>query len=140
VLNVVINIYKYFKLSSECYFSKSGLLSSYLFIKHIASKDYKITPAYMIKFYIHRLWRITPPLMLIIMFTTALTPFIGSGPIYPYSYGLEWLCRDNWWANLLYINNLRDITKMCFGVTWYLGNDMQFHWLSPILLIPLALG
>ncbi len=26
------------------------------------------------------------------------------------------------------------------GETWYLANDMQFHWLAPFMLIPLALS
>jgi len=26
------------------------------------------------------------------------------------------------------------------AVGWYLANDMQFHWIAPIILIPLALG
>lgn len=94
----------------------------------------------MVQFYVHRFWRITPPYMLIIMFTACLTPFMGSGPIYPYEAGFEDLCKTNWWANLLYINNLRSVEKMCLSVSWYLGNDMQFHWISPILLIPLAFG
>jgi hypothetical protein len=26
------------------------------------------------------------------------------------------------------------------SVTWYLANDMQFHWIAPVMLIPFALG
>lgn len=25
-------------------------------------------------------------------------------------------------------------------MSWYLANDMQFHWIAPIMLIPFALG
>ncbi len=29
---------------------------------------------------------------------------------------------------------------MCLGITWYLYNDMQFHWIAPLALIPFVLG
>jgi hypothetical protein len=29
---------------------------------------------------------------------------------------------------------------MCLIVAWYLHNDMQFHWIAPLVLIPFALG
>ena len=29
---------------------------------------------------------------------------------------------------------------MCLGVTWYLFNDMQFHWIAPLALIPFVMG
>jgi hypothetical protein len=29
---------------------------------------------------------------------------------------------------------------MCLSVAWYLHNDMQFHWIAPLVLIPFALG
>ncbi len=84
--------------------------------------------------------RLTPPYMLCLMISAALTPYLGDGPFYPPG-GFEInRCKDTWWTNLLYINNIVDDQKMCFGVAWYLANDMQFHWISPLILIPLALG
>ena len=95
------------------------------------------------------------------MFTACLEKYMRSGPMYPAD-GFEIYCKDNWWANLLYINNFWELDKQvmrffcteileisnqlvfifskCLGVGWYLANDMQFHWISPILLIPFVLG
>jgi peptidoglycan/LPS O-acetylase OafA/YrhL len=28
---------------------------------------------------------------------------------------------------------------MCLSVSWYLANDMQFHWVVPLALVPFAL-
>lgn len=94
----------------------------------------------MIKFYVHRLWRITPPYMLVVMVSGCLTQYWATGPSYPTQEGLDPNCKANWWTNLLYINNLVNIDKMCFGISWYLSNDMQFHWIAPLFLIPFALG
>ena len=45
------------------------------------------------------------------------------------------ICRKNGWQNLLYINNFWK--DQCLGQTWYLANDMQYYWLSPLILFPL---
>ena len=46
-------------------------------------------------------------------------------------------CRDYWWANILYINNLVPwkADEVCLGHTWYLSNDMQFYIIAPIFVI-----
>ncbi len=52
-------------------------------------------------------------------------------------------CRNNWWAHFLYVNTLlKDLAgtlDFCMGVTWYLVDDMIFHWFSPIILYPMFL-
>ena len=49
------------------------------------------------------------------------------------------MCKDYWWTNLLYINNLWpwSTTGICVGQTWYLSNDMQFFCLAPIFIYAL---
>ncbi|KAF0292104.1 Nose resistant to fluoxetine protein 6 [Amphibalanus amphitrite] len=47
------------------------------------------------------------------------------------------LCRENWWKNMLYINNLVDMNRQCISQTWYLANDMQMFLFSPLVLLPL---
>jgi hypothetical protein len=55
--------------------------------------------------------RITPPYMLVIMVSTFLTPYLGSGPNFPKA-GFEPVCEDNWWYNLFYINNFVSLEKL----------------------------
>lgn len=48
------------------------------------------------------------------MISATLTGYLGNGPFYPYD-GFEMnKCRDTWWTNLLYINNLVNVDKK-----WY---------------------
>ncbi|XP_078581489.1 nose resistant to fluoxetine protein 6-like [Branchiostoma floridae x Branchiostoma japonicum] len=50
-----------------------------------------------------------------------------SGPFWPLAPdGLDPYCEDNWWTNLLYVNNVVNSDRECMGWSWYLANDMQF--------------
>ena len=50
--------------------------------------------------------------MLILGTHTALFKYWGSGPMWPFYTGIEPNCKDYWWRNLLYINNLFSNTEM----------------------------
>lgn len=44
--------------------------------------------------------------MLVLMFAATLTPYLGDGPFYPKN-GFEYnRCRDTWWTNLIFLNNI----------------------------------
>ncbi|XP_014788954.2 nose resistant to fluoxetine protein 6 [Octopus bimaculoides] len=90
-------------------------------------------------FYIHRFWRLTPPYMLLMMLYVPLFRYMGHGPFWP-PQGIEKdFCKNSWYYNLFYINNfMPNASKnMCMGWSWYLANDMQFYWISPLIIIPL---
>lgn len=83
------------------------------------------------------LFRLTIPLGLYIAFNAEILPLIGQGPnwylIQRYTQG----CRDNWWSNLLYVNNFLDPSEQCAGVSWFLACDMQWFFITPLFLYPL---
>ena len=95
----------------------------------------------MILYYIHRYIRLTPTYLLIVAISINLTPYFGSGPVYPNEEGFEApACRDKyWWTSILYIGNIYKADDLCLPVSWYLQNDMQFHWIAPLCLIPFVL-
>ena len=97
----------------------SGLLTSYWFIKD-AKRKKRITSWMMIKYYTHRIWRITLPYMLALFLSVSLTRYLGKGPFYPNEGFESQQCRTRWWTNLLYINNVYNaddnVEKMvCFS-------------------------
>ena len=128
-------------LSVDTFFVLSGFLTAILFIRQV-KKEGKLSSRLFILYYIHRYIRLTPTFLLIVLISINLTPYFGHGPVYPSQKGFESdACRSGlWWTSVLYVGNLVKTHDMCLGITWYLHNDMQFHWIAPLALIPFALG
>uniref|UniRef100_A0A2M4BGF2 Putative nose resistant to fluoxetine protein 6 n=1 Tax=Anopheles marajoara TaxID=58244 RepID=A0A2M4BGF2_9DIPT len=45
------------------------------------------------------------------------------------------ICRQNWWSNLLFLNNLAWPEDLCLMHTWYLATDFQLFILALIVLL-----
>jgi hypothetical protein len=70
-------------------------------MREVKDKNTKITVSFILKYYFHRLWRITPPYMLVLFFSASLTRYLGDGPLFPASgYEIDY-CKENWWTNVL---------------------------------------
>ena len=126
--------------SVDTFFVLSGLLTSYTFMKEFTKRNSELSLCFMIKYYFHRFFRLTPPYLLVLLFSVYMSKYLGSGPFFPTDGFERRECKATWWWNLLYINNLFSMNDSCLPITWYLANDMQFHWFAPLFLIPLAYG
>ena len=84
----------------------------------------------MLKYYVHRIWRLSPPYFICLLISANLSPYFGIGPLYPPEgiyfilinklkkmlfklyLGFEYeKCRNSWYWNVLYVNNLVDSSK-----------------------------
>ena len=127
------------RVSVDTFFAVSGLLMTFLVMKELDRTNVR-WPSFLGKFYFHRYWRLTPPYMFFMMAYVPLFKYLGDGPFWKYTGGEgRSECEDNWYYNLLYINNFVDERNpgFCMAWSWYLANDMQFFWFSPIIFIPL---
>jgi len=126
-------------LSADTFFVISGFLTAILFVRQV-KKEKKVSYRLMILYYIHRYIRLTPAFLLMILVSINLTPYFGRGPVYPSQQGFEPNgCRTKyWWTSILYVGNIIKPDDMCLNIAWYLHNDMQFHWIAPLSLIPFA--
>ncbi len=124
-------------LSVDTFFVISGFLTAILFARQV-KKEKTVSYRLMILYYIHRYIRLTPTFLLIILVSINLTPYFGHGPVYPSQQGFESNgCRTKyWWTSILYVSNIIKPDDMCLNIAWYLHNDMQFHWIAPLSLIP----
>ena len=94
---------------------------------------------WLTQFYLHRLLRILPPYIFCLILWWKVGVLLGSGPFW-----IKWSqyasrCDEYFWTNLLFINNIYPYEAVsedqCFYVSWYLANDMQFYFLSPLFIV-----
>ncbi|KAK7094202.1 hypothetical protein V1264_007855 [Littorina saxatilis] len=118
----------------DTFFLLSGLLVTWLSLRDMAKKN---GVGYWVMFYFHRFWRLTPIYMIVLMTFTCLHTYLGGGPLWPEELGTATNCKKYWWTNFLYVNNLVHDDEACMGWTWYLANDMQFYWITPVFILAL---
>lgn len=116
----------------DTFFVLSGLLVSYNFTR----KRRKGESFNIFRYYIRRYLRLTIPYGVVILCSIYLLKYLGSGPIYYKINIVSQLCRDNWWKNLIYLQNYLGTTEdLCVSQSWYLAIDFQLYVLSPIFLL-----
>ena len=118
----------------DTFFVLSGLLVMYT---NMSKKVKNKGQTNWFKYYFHRFFRLTPSYMFVILLVAKLRPFFGAGPVWFVAADTT-ACSDNWWTNLLYLNNFlkmgNNLSEMCLSHTWYLAVDMQMFLVSPIFL------
>jgi len=123
------------EFSVDSFFFMSGFLATYIGIKKLAGKGVS-TPLRASPFmYLDRFLRLTPTYFFIILCYTYLSPLLSSGPFW----GIldHDKCKSNWWQNLLYVQTLfikTDDENSCYGVSWYLADDMMFFYMVPFII------
>ncbi|XP_071147457.1 O-acyltransferase like protein-like [Mytilus edulis] len=130
--------------SVDTFYMISGMLLTYLQIKQVEKLTKRFncakTAAYTFNYYFHRIWRLTPMYMMVIMVYGCLMKYFGDGPLWPEAVKTADDCKINWWTNLLYVNNLVHVDGQCMAWSWYLANDMQFYVVSLFFLVFLAIS
>ncbi|KAL5284200.1 hypothetical protein ACFFRR_006464 [Megaselia abdita] len=122
-------------ISVDTFFFMSGLLSCWIGLPELEKRNGKINVVYM---YLHRYIRLTPMLGFMILFVLSIIKFFGNGPLYfLFSTVASINCKENWWQNLLYIQNYAGNKHICLSQSWYLAIDFQLFLISPLILLGL---
>ncbi|XP_035687102.1 nose resistant to fluoxetine protein 6-like [Branchiostoma floridae] len=128
-----------YDMAVDTFLLLSGLLVTYLFMKQMKKTGGQFTWRDYGLHVLHRYFRLTPVLALLIMIFTCLIAYMGSGPWWAIrdNFTMDFVqnCEKYWWANLLYINNF--VGQRCFTHGWYLGADMQLYVTLTGLLVVL---
>lgn len=125
-------IFRIASLYTDPFLMLSGMLTAYsMFGTLKRGKQINI-----LKEFLSRFLRISPPLGVLILFCTFVLPMMGSGPLYPLvvDHHAE-LCGKNWWKNLLFIHNWFGFGDMCLTHTHHVGIDTQLFWTAPFFVI-----
>ncbi|XP_076053955.1 nose resistant to fluoxetine protein 6-like [Oratosquilla oratoria] len=125
-------------VSVDTFFFMSGLLVSYGVMRELQ----RTGRLDVIKFYVHRLLRLTPPIALVVGFNATIVRFFARGPLYSDSLETVKLCRENGWKDIVYVNNFLGFNENndwldCVGQCWYTAVDTQLFLIAPLLLLPL---
>lgn len=139
-LEAVLNAFP----SVDTFFFMSGSLTSFILFKEVeqADKDKTKHAIVLLLYYVHRYLRITVPYALVMGVIIAVLPYTFYGPSWSFTIKEAEDCSNYGWANLLYIQTFLESTKdsICMEVSWYLVDDMVFHWFSPIVMYPMFIA
>ncbi|XP_052213782.1 O-acyltransferase like protein-like isoform X5 [Dreissena polymorpha] len=129
--------------ATDTFFVISGCLISYWFLTKDEMRSTKINIKIWLKFYGGKLWKMTPPYMLVMVTFVYLYMYLGDGPMWPDKIAVADSCRQDWWKHLIYINNFVGVEgvsaeKQCMAWSWYIAVTMQFYLISPIILTFMA--
>lgn len=127
--------------SVDTFFVLSGFLVMYLSLRELGRTKRKCLAyvKFLLKFYFHRILRITPTFFAILLFYWQITPIIGDGPLWRPSVDSFVDSCDNfgWVSTIFYVKNFYPKYSLtgCMAWSWYLSNDMQFYIISPIFIL-----
>ena len=119
----------------DTFFWMSGHLLTFLFLQNLQTHE-TLRPIEWLWLYLHRLYRIVPSYLYILLLMWTAIKYLGSGPLWFQQSDLDIDCEKYWWTNMLFINNFlpNGDGNLCLPQSWYLANDMQFFILTPPLL------
>ena len=117
-------------LSVDVFFYLAGFLMAYFTLKELRQRKGRMN---WVIVFVHRLWRMTPTMVMALFFCWTVAPSLGNGPWWRTF--MTWTteaCQKYWWTNLLYINNFWrfDLEQTCLAWTWYMSTDMQFFLIA----------
>ncbi|XP_067000008.2 nose resistant to fluoxetine protein 6-like [Anabrus simplex] len=91
------------------------------------------------RIYLARYLRLTPAYAVVIAMHAFALYGLSSGPLWKDKVGRERdNCQNNWWTNLLYINNYIHTDRPCIDPSWYLACDTQLFMLTPLVALLLV--
>ncbi|XP_055533122.1 nose resistant to fluoxetine protein 6-like [Wyeomyia smithii] len=122
----------------QTFFVMSGfLLSIHFFTTCSQMKTVPWTVVLGVVFY--RFVRLTPAYAYVILLHATWLPKLQDGPMWPRGAQAEkYFCRQNWWTNLLYVNNYVNSDEPCLQQAWYLACDYQLFALGMIFVVAIT--
>ena len=116
----------------DLFFALSAFLAAFSFTNELCKPQYSTyAKVKLILFgYVHRYIRLFPIYFIAIIFAIYILPITYDGVLTPILSSYIYPCKQSWWKNFMYINNIWD-KDICMIWTWYLSNDMQFFLITP---------
>jgi peptidoglycan/LPS O-acetylase OafA/YrhL len=85
-----------------------------------------------------RYFRLLPPLVSLMIFSTFILPKISSGPLYPMLINEQSdICKKTYWRSILMIHNWFGFENVCMTHTHHVGIDFELFIFAPFLVMML---
>ncbi|XP_073830459.1 uncharacterized protein [Musca autumnalis] len=109
----------------------SGFLTAYQLSEEMEQKSY----IQLLKRMALKVSRYLPTIYLLICFQTWILPHLNSGPLWPNLIGHNSrLCDDQWWRNILSLQNAIDFEETCSPSTIQLALEVQLYLMGPLVV------
>ncbi|XP_062554963.1 O-acyltransferase like protein-like isoform X2 [Armigeres subalbatus] len=115
----------------QIFFVIGGIVLAVNFMDHIKSHpEFRLW--YFFDRIVNRLIRILPVYSLVILFQVSWYQRLKDGPM---ADRYKDHCSENWWTNLLFVNNYINANEPCLQFTWYLGADFQLYLAGTVIMM-----
>lgn len=112
-----------------------GFLTAYIFMLR-SDKDDTSSGVLFFKGIVGRYCRLAPVQALVILFHSTWLYRLGSGPFGDHiNYTEKQFCLENWWTNLLFIDNCWNVDRKCLIHSFYLEADFWLRILAILCLV-----
>jgi peptidoglycan/LPS O-acetylase OafA/YrhL len=119
----------------QSFFVIGGFLTGFLFFVHVET-DKSSGWMLFLKAVVLRYIRFAPLLLLTILMHSTWLYRVGSGPLWDkVNFAERQFCRQNWWINMLFLDNYVRVEEKCLIHSWYLAADFQLSALAIFCLI-----
>ncbi|XP_001661710.2 nose resistant to fluoxetine protein 6 [Aedes aegypti] len=118
----------------QTYFTISGFLLAVQFADY-SERNKTFTVKDFFASILYRYARLVPIYLFMILLDATWLIKLQDGPVWKRVAETErTFCRNNWWANLLFVNNYFTVDEPCLQQGWYLATDFQLFILGLLLL------
>lgn len=112
-----------------------GFLTAFLFMTRM-EKDDSSSYSLFLRGIIGRYLRFAPLLGFTILIHSTWLYRLGNGPFWDrINFTERQFCRDNWWTNLLFLDNYINVEQKCLIHSWYLAADFWLRMIATFCLI-----
>ncbi|XP_049542768.1 nose resistant to fluoxetine protein 6-like [Anopheles darlingi] len=119
----------------QTFFTISGFLLAIQFSGQFTDQRHPFGCREMFQSILYRFLRLTPVYGFMMLLDATWLIRVQDGPIWKRLAETErTFCRNNWWANVLYVNNYLTVSEPCLQQSWYLATDFQLFVLGLLLL------
>lgn len=119
----------------QSFFVISGFLIAVLFENHVSHAK-NANWSLLVKAFVLRYIRFAPLIFLTMLIHATWLYRFGSGPFWDkVTFAERQYCRNNWWTNVLFLDNYINVDEKCLIHSWYLAVDFWLSFIATAVLI-----